>query len=379
VNRAPLLLFNSRGRLGLIGPDGSGERYLDPPVSGQASWGWGPRFSDGRRIILSSFEDGKTWEGNVRSHLWLCDLEEDRLIEEIAVKNRPAPFMVCAAILPGEERLITGPVIDGTQRVWTMNLDGSEPHEVTRDGEGFSYCVQISPDGKRLAFHTTMLPDQPGYRIFVCDLDGGNRREIAGAPEHLYFGPMWSPDGAWLVYQDCEHLTDPGHDWANLCLGRPDGSEHRVVTTGQRHWFGTSYGGPETRGGGSNMTTWSPDGATVTYTRSEPGSRTAWPFQPQRPDTDHFNRDYHPEQAAGGTAIVLLNPFTGETEELVACEPMVWNFRATWSPDGTMMAFCRSRVGEASELWVMDADGSHARRLTRGYGDLGADHPMWVM
>lgn len=372
------ILFNARGRLGMIDADGAHERYPDFGMPGQVSWGWGPPFDDGRRIVLTSYEEGKTWEGNVRSHLWIYDIAYDRIIEEIATRDRPAPFMVCSAILPGEDRMVVNPVIDGEQRVWTMNLDGSDPCEVTRTGEGFTYCVTLSPDKRRLAFHATMIPDRPGYRIFTTNLDGGHRVEIAGHPDHLYFGPMWSPDSEWMVYLDCHHNIDPGHDWADLCLGRPDGSEHRVITQGQRHWFGTSYGNPDTRGGGSNMAQWSRDGATVTFTRSVPGSRTAWPFQPQRPDTDHFNRDYYPDEAKGGTSICLLNPFSGEITELTPFRERVWDFRTAWSPDGAQMAFCRAEVGEPSGLWVMNADGSDARLLTHGYEGKGADHPVWI-
>ncbi len=396
------LLFNSHGRLGVADLDeaattadrdiaagiadldeaattaGARVWYPNPDVPGMASWGWGPVFEDRRRVILSSYEPGKAWEGNVRAHLWIYDLDEDRLLEEIALKNRPAPFMGCTHILPGEDRLVMNPIIDGKQRIWTMDLDGSDPQEITGAGDGFVYCVQISPDGRRFAYHSTMLAGRDSYCIFVSDLDGGSRLEVAAAQGHLYFGPMWSPDGAWLIYQDCHYPDDPGHDWADLCLGSPDGRVNRKVTTGQRQWFATSYGNPETRGGGSNIAQWTPDGSRVTYTRAEPGSRTAWPYQAQRPDTDHFNRDYYPEEARGGTALCLLDPFTGEETEFIPYEPRVWNFRSAWSPDGSLFAFCRAEVGSPSGIWLVDADGSNARMVTDGYEHLGADHPVWV-
>ena len=44
--------------------------------------------------------------------------------------------------------------------------------------------------------------------------------------------------------------------------------------------------------------------------RKLPGSKPPWEFQPQRPDTDHFNRDYHPDRARGGTQLSLLDPKT---------------------------------------------------------------------
>jgi len=367
-----VVTFASRGRIGMINPDGTGERYLDFDVPNQVMWQFGPQFSDGRRIILHSYEDAKTWEGNIQSHLWIYDLHNENIITEITTKNRLAPFVVCPVILPGEERIVANPVIDGEQRVFTMNLDGTDQQEVTHRGDGFAYGVTLNPDGTRLAFHITP------YNIWTVDLDGKNQVTVTSQKNHLYFAPVWSPDGEWLAYQDCYPQTDPGHDWADLCIGRPDGSEHCVVAEGQRHWFGTSYGSPETRGGGSNITQWSPDGSWLTYSRALPNAQTAWQYQPQRPDTDHFNRDYIPEEARGGTEICLLNPFTGEIKQLTKNEPPLWDFRTQWSPDGSKILFSRVGTGCPCEVWVMDSDGSNQRFLTRGYEDMGADFGRWV-
>ena len=367
------ILFNSRGKIGIIGENGADERYLSPDVPGQVSWQAGPAFGDGRRLILLSSEEGKPWEGNVPSHLWVHDLETGS-IEEVATRDRPAAYMPACAVLPGGERLVVNPVVDGEQRVMTMNLDGSGQEWVTQKGEGFTYGVSPDPGSERLAFHST---GSEGYRILTTAMDGSDRRLVAGAPGHLYFGPTWSPDGRWLLYLDCTPGTDPGHDWADVCLGRPDGSEHRVVTSGMRHWFGTSYGTPETRGSGSNVPRWSPVADTFVWTRALPGSRTAWPYRPDRPDTDHFNRDYVPEEARGGTELVLRD-LEGNERVLTSPGEGVWDFRVAWSPEGDRIAFCRAEIGKASELWVMNADGSDQQRLTGGVDNLGADHPAWM-
>jgi TolB protein len=149
------------------------------------------------------------------------------------------------------------------------------------------------------------------------------------------------------------------------------------VTEGQRHWFGTSFGGPDTRGSGSNVPQWSPRENVCTFTRALPDSRTAWQYVTDRLDTDHFNRSYHPELARGGTEICLLDPTSGEVTRLTHSDPPVWDFRTAWSHDAERIAFCRAAVGEASELCVMGADGSDVRRLTRGNEGLGADQPVW--
>src|SRR5262249_56447972 len=133
---------------------------------------------------------------------------------------------------------------------------------------------------------------------------------VAAAPGHLYFGTGWSPGGNWVLYVDCLPAADPGHDWADVCVGRPDGSERRALTQGQAMWFAATYGPPQNHGGGSNVPAWTPDGA-ILFPRRLPGSQVPWQYRRGRPDLDHFNRDYRPGEARGGTEICRLDPHNG--------------------------------------------------------------------
>jgi TolB protein len=142
-------------------------------------------------------------------------------------------------------------------------------------------------------------------------------------------------------------------------------------------WFAATYGDPRTRGGGSNVPAWSHDGS-ILFPRRLPDSKVAWEYQPQRPDLDHFNRDFKPELARGGTQICRLEPEGGRLTYLTQSQPPMWDFRATESPDGRLIAFCRAKTGASPELWVMDSDGKDPRLLTRGIDGLGADHPRWI-
>jgi TolB protein len=208
-------------------------------------------------------------------------------------------------------------------------------------------------------------------------VEGGARCLVAAKAGHLYFGPVWSPDGQWLAFQDCQPGQDPGHDWSDVFLSRPDGSAQRLLTQGQAMWFGASYGNPQNRGGGSNMIAWTRGGA-ILLPRRLPGSKVAWEFQAQRPDTDHFNRDYKPELARGGTEICRLDPRDSSIVRLTHSDPPVWDFRASASPDGQHVVFCRAATGDVPSVWVMTADGSKPRPLTKGIDDRGADHPSWL-
>jgi TolB protein len=201
---------------------------------------------------------------------------------------------------------------------------------------------------------------------------------VAAHDDHLYFGPSWSPDGEWLCYQACLYRQDPGHDWADLCISRPDGSEQHWLTTGQSLWFAATYGPRERHGGGSNMPGWAHDGAVLASCRLR-GANVPWQYQAQRPDVDHFNREFMPQEARGGAHICRIEIDAKTSKRpLTEARQSVWDFRQSLSPDRTQLLFCRAPTGESPSIWVAEADGKAARLLSRGWRDLGADHPRWM-
>lgn len=275
------LFFTSQGRTGVVNADGSGLRYFDFKVPNQATWQPGGFLSDGKRVIFLSMEPRRDGPGRsfeeyytqTPTHLWIHDLDTGSLTE-IATRDRMAVFYTPALILT-DRRMLVQVVRNKVGQIFSMNLDGSDAREFTRAGEGLPYGLAASPDGKRVSFH---LASPQGYQVWTSDTEGGNRVKVAADPDHLYFGTGWSPDGKWVVYQDCLFKKDPGHDWSDLCIGRADGGEHRVVTEGQSLWFAATYGNLQTRGGGSNQPAWTRSGE-ILFPRRLPGSRVAWEFQ----------------------------------------------------------------------------------------------------
>lgn len=374
------LFFTSASKTCLIAADGSGLRPMEFDVPGQATWQPGPAFSDGNRVMFLSMEPRRDGPGRpfeeyytqTPTHLWVHDLDHGGLTE-IATRDRLAVFYTPQALLD-DHRMLVQVVRDKFGQVFSMDLDGGNAREFTRAGEGLPYGFSVRPDGRRVAFH---LAGPQGYQVWTSDAEGRDRKQVAAHPDHLYFGPTWSPDGEWLLFQDCLFKDDPGHERSDLCVARPDGSELRRLTTGQPQWFAATYGNPQARGSGSNMPTWTPDGK-ILFSRLTPGARVAWDYRPDRPDTDHFNRDWRPDLARGGTEICRIDPRDGSIVRLTHSEPAVWDFRASSSPDGRWVAFCRCAVGETASLWVMDTDGGNERRLTGGLEGRGADHPRWL-
>lgn len=373
--------FTSKGRTGLASVGGGEPRYLEFDRPNQATWQPGPIFPDGRRVVMLSMEPRRDGPGRpfeeyytqTPTHLWIYDLETGGL-DEICTRDRLAPFQTPSLLLADAGRLLIQVVRAKVGQVFSVRLDGSDPKEFTKAGEGLPYGLALSPDGRRVSFH---LATPEGYQVWTSDADGSNRVLVAAAPGHLYFGTSWSPDGRWILYVDCTPGSDPGHDWADVCIGRPEGGEHRVLTRDSAMWFAATYGDTKTRGGGSNVPAWTHDGA-ILFPRRLPGSRVPWEYQAGRPDVDHFNRDFKPDLARGGVEIVRLNPSDGKVDVLTRNEPPAWDFRASESPDGRHVAFCRAATGGPPSIWTMDADGRNPRLVTRGIDDEGADHPRWI-
>jgi Tol biopolymer transport system component len=372
--------FTSQGRTAMMSADGNGVHYFDFDIPEQETWQPCGFFSDGRRVLFLSMEARRDGPGKpfaeyyhkTPTHIWVYDLEKYALTE-VATQQRRAVFET-PQLLIGDERILLQVVRDEGGQIYSTNLDGTDAREVTRLSEGLPYGFALSPDKQRLAYH---LASPSGYQIWTSNVEGGERTLVAADADSLYFGPQWSPDGEWLAFMGCRYAEDPGHDWGDGYIARPDGSELRMLTEGQALWFAATYGPRARHGGGSNMVAWTHDGALLVPRRS-PAAKVAWEFQSQRPDTDHFNRDFNPEQACGGTQIDRIDIATGASEPLTPSEEGVWNFRQSQSPDGTQLLFCRATTGDSPSIWVADADGRNARALTKGLDEMGADHPRWL-
>jgi len=372
--------FTSQGKTAMANVADGALRWFDFKVPNQATWQPSSIFPDGRRVIFLSMEPRRDGPGKpfdeyytqTPTHIWVHDLESGAL-DEACNRDRIAPFETPALLL-ADERILVQVVKDKVGRIVSMKLDGTDPCDFTRPGEGLPYGLSLSPDGKRVAYH---LASPQGYQVWTSDADGSNRVRVAADPAHLYFGTSWSPDGKWILYVDCHYQKDPGHDWADVCIGRADGSEHRVLTKDQPMWFAATYGDPKTRGGGSNLPAWTPDGM-ILFPRRAEGAVVPWQYRVGKPDVDHFNRDFKPDAARGGTVICRMDPKDGQMTPLTPADPTVWDFRASASSDGRQIVFCRAKTGGAPAIWVMDADGKNPREITRGIDDLGADHPRWL-
>ena len=126
--------------------------------------------------------------------------------------------------------------------------------------------------------------------------------------------------------------------WYAICVIRSDGTESHRLTS---------------RVPATNPT-WSPDGRRIAFTRRE--------------DVGEFS-------TVSEDDVFVMNADGGNSRQLTADRRGKHAGQPAWSPDGSQIAFVSGRsvpsalIVRPGDLFVMKADGSEVRRLTRGWVD----------
>ncbi len=258
-----------------------------------------------------------------------------------------------------------------------MQLDGSDRATSPRPGEGLPYGLSLSPDGQRVAFH---LASPEGYQVWTSDLRRRQPRACGGASgSHLYFGTNWSPDGKWVLYVDCHYQADPGHDWCDVCIGRADGSEHRVL----HHGPGDVVCGHIRRSQDAwrrlERACWTHDGRDSVSRAARPAQRCRGSIRPAAPTSIISIATSSPSDAQGGTEICRLDPRPARIEALTHGEPPNVGFSRQRVARRQAPGFLpRRHRRSARRSGRRTPTASNPRQITQGQDNQGADHPRWL-
>jgi dipeptidyl aminopeptidase/acylaminoacyl peptidase len=284
--------------------------------------------------------------------------------------------------------------------------------------------VQISPDGKRIAFtlQSSERPGRPISQVWIWDAATGVARQL-GTDRDAAASPRWSPDSQWLAYfgriDDQSGLGAVRMDGSDpIFLGRAVGTNHPLPSTGEaltwssgssRIAFLSATPGPEANdANGDPMVItrylYKPSAAEgltrfndnrrlhiwmVDLLSREPRQLTDGAFNEhsldwspkndqvlfvsnREPDADRvFNYDVFTLTLSNGGTRRLSNTKSAEYDPV-------------WSPDGKSIAMLATKrlltssetSMEDTHVWVMNADGSN-RKEVGSLIDNRQEAPRW--
>lgn len=119
-----------------------------------------------------------------------------------------------------KELYAAGLIRPGNLEIWVMNADGSNKHQVTRNGAA-NFAPYWLPDGKRIVFASNQADPKNGrdFDLYLINEDGTGQRRITYHPDFDGF-PMFSSDGKRLVWASNRNGKAPHEtnifiaDWA---------------------------------------------------------------------------------------------------------------------------------------------------------------------
>jgi len=198
--------------------------------------------------------------------------------------------------------------LSGNMDIYVQRIGGHNPANLTKDSPDIDDQPAFSPDGARIAFHST----REGGGIFVMGATGESVRRVAD----FGYTPTWSPDSRYLAVSDAifevpQSRPGFGKLWI---ISLEDGSKRELPT------------------GDAVQPSWSPDGNRIAYWGVvEGGRRDLWTI------------------AADGSA----------PPARVTDDPAI-DWSPVWSPDGRALYFSSDRGGTMN-VWRVAVDSRSGR------------------
>ena len=225
-------------------------------------------------------------------------------------------------------------LIDGNSHPFSMNRDGHNKVDLTKESREFAYGFSSSRDGRRIAYHKS-------YQVFLADADGSHALRIeTGQP--FNFAPTWSPDGQWVLFVCGEHYNCHPH------VVRADGTGlHKLADRGGYRGVIEFLDVPDFHGGSSDVPVWSVDGESVFCTAQ-----------------------------VGPNVELFRATLGGQNEQLTQTPPGTLHYHPQPSPDGQWLIFGSKRDG-VRQLFVMRLSDRSEQQLTQLSAGGAAMWPHW--
>ena len=260
---------------------------------------------------------------------------------------------------------------EGASQIFTFAPDGSDRRQLTTSGSNI--IPSWSRDGKRILFTCD-------NEIFVMNADGGEKRQLTFDTPGANITPVESPDGMHIAFTGIR-----GDNRPEVWIMNADGTGQKQLTTTPR----VLTDDPRTKTQALTFFDTLPP-KMRTIEKELPGwiqsadhrdrAAEAQALVEKMQEDIKANRFEEAEKAVDS----ILNMMGVNPQDVVRDAPTISEMSSSmhpaWSPDGKRLAFASTRFG-TTQLWVMNADGSGQRQLTHGFGGRfpDANVPCWSL
>ena len=247
----------------------------------------------------------------------------------------------------------------GAEQLFVISTDGTGELQLTTTPDEKA-ALAWTADGRQILFSAF---SNDTSLLHAISPDGTKQREIAKVPGRA---PTLSPDGTRLLYMTGTWTA------TRLMISASDGSNPQPITDGASIAWNNH---------------WSPDGKRIAFTsRSDSKSELAifvmnddgtgrhqlthftagsgnaqWPVW--SPDGHQLAIQVNRIQEHDAH-IWIIDAASGDGRKLAPHDQQYLDETPAWFPDGKRIAFQSNRTARM-EVWVMNADGSGARQVTR--------------
>ena len=273
-----------------------------------------------------------------------------------AASRNPSP--------PASSPEVQAPAPDSVGRMFTVLLDGGQPHEVLTDLDvkrGFS----LGPLGERVAYGALVGGD---FDVFLRYVDG------SGEPVNITNRLGTDGQPAWA----------PRHNWIAFVSDRAGGNFEIYLTTSSGNQVQRLTSNP----GLDETPAWAPDGQRIAYASERDGNEDIYVLDVETGRPTRLTRDpatdSTPAWSPDGRRIVFSSDRNGNRDLYVISADGTGLARLTtdpardqapaWSPDGETIAFVSDRSG-SRDIYLLGLASASTTRITADSG--GEYHPVW--